>query len=170
MLTLLGAMPHIWNNDSVDTSSRLWRYFKAERFLKSLATKTLYFASATQFEDPFEGAVGFHAQHTPEDELADFFETAFAQLRRLTKISCWHRADNESDAMWRLYAGQGKGLAVITSVDRLVTSLQPYRLAPHYGEERAWYGYVRYIDFASPRDERPSKLGQIGRASCRERV
>jgi hypothetical protein len=67
-------------------------------------------------------------------------------MRRLTKVSCWHQADYESDAMWKLYAASGKGISVRTTTTRLAASLEPFRLAPTYGEEVPWWGTVKYVD------------------------
>lgn len=38
----------------------------------------------------------------PRYSNLDHLDRAFAELRRLTKINCWHRADYESDAMWTI--------------------------------------------------------------------
>ena len=35
----------------------LWMYLRPERFINTLETRTMYFASANQFNDDFEGAV-----------------------------------------------------------------------------------------------------------------
>lgn len=50
-------MRPIWSDEGV-ADEPLWRYFQPERFLTSVQSRTLYFASARQFEDPFEGAIG----------------------------------------------------------------------------------------------------------------
>ena len=47
----------IIGDESIDMAEPLWRYFKTERFLELLRNSSLYFSSARQFEDPFEGAV-----------------------------------------------------------------------------------------------------------------
>lgn len=44
-------------NEKIDMDESLWRYFKVNRFLELLNSNKIYFASARQFEDPFEGAV-----------------------------------------------------------------------------------------------------------------
>jgi len=35
----------------------LWKYFQTERFISTLSDNQIYFASANQFSDRFEGAV-----------------------------------------------------------------------------------------------------------------
>lgn len=141
-------MRSIWHDEDVKDEP-LWRYFQPERFLAALQSRTLYFASARQFVDPFEGSVAVLPHDTPVDprySQLEGFDRAFEELRRLTKISCWHRAEYESDAMWKLYAATRKGVAVRTSTERLRRALLPFRLAPHYGEEEPYWGAIRYVD------------------------
>lgn len=141
-------MRHIWNDESV-VDEVLWRYFKPGRFESTMNSRRLYFAAARQFDDPFEGAVAVLPHDFPVDPRytqMDHAERAFEQLRRLTKISSWHRAEYESDAMWKLYAATRKGVAIRTTTERLRLSLAPFRLAPEYGEEVPYWGPVHYVD------------------------
>lgn len=145
---------HIVGDQELNMSEPLWRYFKTERFIDLLQSKQLYFASARQFEDPFEGAVAVLPPGFPVDPryaTQESGEQAFEELRRLTKISCWHRASYESDAMWQLYAGLRKGVAVRTSPERITCAIKPFRLKPEYGEEALWMGNVRYLDLLKVR-------------------
>lgn len=140
-------MRSIWNEGIPDEP--LWRYFKPERIESVVTSNFLHFASARQFEDRFEGAVAVIPPGLPVDPRYDepeFEESAFEELRRLTKICCWHRSDYESDAMWKLYAGSRKGVAIRTTTERLRSALLPFRLAPQYGEEVPYWGSVRYVD------------------------
>jgi hypothetical protein len=141
-------------NESIELEEPLWRYFKTERFLDLLATGNLYFASARQFQDPFEGAVAVLPHGFPVDPRypePHFGERAFEELRRLTKISCWHRASYESDAMWQLYAGDWKGIALRTTPARIADAAALFRLKPEYGHEELWAGRVRYVDLLKER-------------------
>ena len=36
-----------------------------------------------------------------------------------TAVSCWHRNDGESAAMWAIYTGLGEGIAITTSIERM---------------------------------------------------
>jgi hypothetical protein len=147
-------MRDIWSDAKVDANEPLWRYFRATRFIDSVQLSTLHFAAATQFQDRFEGAVAIQPADFPIDprypEL-DTAERAFERLRRLTKLSCWHRADYESDAMWKLYAAAHKGVAIRTTAGRLRSALKPFRLAPTYGEEVPFLGDIRYADLLEVR-------------------
>lgn len=139
---------------TIDWEEPLWRYFKTEHFLELLKTGQLYFASANQFQDPFEGAVAILPPEFPVDpRFAEpaIDEQSFDELRRLTKINCWHRAAYESDAMWQLYSGGGKGIAVLTNAGRIEAAAKPFRLKPEFAHEDLWAGYVRYVDLLKER-------------------
>ena len=139
---------------AVEGSETLWKYFRLDRFLSVLKESRLYFASANEFIDPFEGAVAVQINGPPPDRRyaeIEGAERAFFELKRLTKISCWHRAAYESDAMWKLYAGQHKGIAICTTPDRMRAAFKPFRLKPEYGVEDLWGGPVRYIDLTQMR-------------------
>lgn len=147
-------MRSVWKDEEVSPDQPLWRYFRAERFVESLQSCALYFPSARQFEDPFEGAVAVLPHDWPIDPRYGELENAdkaFEELRRLTKISCWHCADYESDAMWKLYAASSKGVAVRTTAARLQAALHPFRLAPDYGEEEPFWGRIRYVHLHAER-------------------
>ena len=141
-------------DQKLDLTEPLWRYLKTERFLEILESSQLYFASAWEFEDPFEGAVAVLPAGFPIDPRyadPDMFEEAFRELRRLTKISCWHRASYESDAMWRLYAGSRKGVAICTNAERIKAAARPFRLKSSYDPENLWAGNVVYVDLLRER-------------------
>ncbi len=151
-------------DEPIDQEEPLWRYFKTGRFLELLASGDLYFASAREFQDPFEGATAVIPPEIPVDHrypiIGEPLERAFEELRRLTKISCWHRASYESDAMWQLYAGSWKGVAIRTTPGRIASAAEPFRLQPHHRDaEDLWAGNVKYVDLMQER----LRVSMIGR-------
>ena len=146
-------MQYIWENE-IKGSENLWRYLTTERFVNLIECAHLYFAAANQFEDPFEGAVAIQPYDFPIDpryQEGDTSERSFRELKRLTKINCWHLSDYESNAMWNLYADTRKGVAICSTPDRIKKALQPFKLAPKYGAENLWAGLVRYEDLLKVR-------------------
>lgn len=143
--------------DTPDWNEQLWRYLKTKRFIELIDTSSLYFSSAREFEDQFEGAVAVIPAGIPIDpryvdlELGD---SAFEQLRRLTKVSCWHRADYESDAMWKLYANFHKGIAIRSTTQRIRDAAKPYRIQPEFDQEVLVGGNVEYVDMLKERVDR----------------
>ncbi len=126
-------------------------------------TREIYFASAREFQDPFEGATSVVPPGAQIDTRiasgGEPPEHEFEALRRLTKISCWHRSNFESDAMWQLYAGAWKGVAICTSPGRIGSAAATFRLEPHHKGEDLWGGNVRYVDLVQER----LKASMIGR-------
>lgn len=143
--------------DTPDWNEQLWRYLKIERFIELIDTSRLYFSSAREFDDQFEGAVAvIPAGNSIDPRYVDleFGNSAFEQLRRLTKVSCWHRADYESDAMWKLYANLHKGVAIRSTVQRIWDAAKPYRIQPEFDQEVLFGGNVEYIDLLGERLDR----------------
>lgn len=153
-LVLKGDNLRLIRDESLDMAEPLWRYFTTGRFLELLQSGQLYFAAARQFEDPFEGAVAVLKPGFPVDSryaLRESGEKAFEELRRLTKVSCWHRSAYECDAMWKLYAGSRKGVAIRTNAGRIQAAAKPFRLKPNFGHEDLWAGNVNYVDLLKNR-------------------
>ena len=141
-------------NATIRRNELLWRYMSIERFEDVVMRSQLYFAAATQFPDDFEGAVAIMPPGFPVDpryETMDHTERAFHGLKQLTKISCWHRADYESNMMWKLYGDTDKGVAIRSTYDRMQVACRPFRLAPNYGAETIFAGPVTYVDFLEVR-------------------
>lgn len=129
----------------------------------------MYFASPNQFKDPFEGAVAVQtdvAAADPRYAEMEHTEKAFFELKRLTKLNCWHRAEYESDAMWKLYSGESKGVALCSSPARMRKALSPFRLKPEYAEEELWGSPVRYVDLTQVR----MKAGMLDRFFVKHRA
>lgn len=148
----------------IDWKETLWRYCTVERFDWIVNNRRIYFASANQFSDPFEGAVAVQTNVPPPDPRyaeMERGERAFLELKRLTKLNCWHRAEYESDAMWKLYSGESKGVAICSTPERMRDAFTPFRLRPDYGHEDLWGGPVRYVDLTQVRMRRAGILGRF---------
>jgi hypothetical protein len=138
----------------INWNTKIWKYFRTERFMESMSGDYLYFSAAFQFEDLFEGAVAIQSPEYKTDPRYDEYEDAedaFNELKRLTKISCWHEFDYENDAMWKLYAESRKGIAVYTTPKKLKEYIEPFRLKPEYGIEELHIGNVKYLDLGTNR-------------------
>jgi len=149
IVRLRGIAMRTFDNDVFDNEMCIWKYMRLTRFMDMLENQQIYFAAATEFTDPFEGAVAVQPHDWPVDDRyvePEMFERAFEALRRLTKISCWHIEDYESTAMWDLYSGFGKGVAISSNPLRVSEGLENFRLKPEFGVEDLWGGQVQYHD------------------------
>lgn len=145
---------------AIDPETKIWRYMDLAKFVSMLATRTLYFACPTQFEDKWEGYVpnresdyllsparininmvdltknedGLKALKWYRDKLSAGMCSAGISLG----VSCWHQNATESDAMWKLYSLAGQGIAIESTVGRLKDSL---------GKMEYELDWVKYVDF-----------------------
>jgi hypothetical protein len=106
-----------------DGNLSIWRYLDLPRLVWILSNHQLPFVRIGLFSDPFEGAV-------PEwYDIDDPERTAHDQVRSLIRnqmfVSCWYADPDESEAMWRLYCGEGNGVALRTTYEALDASLPP---------------------------------------------
>jgi hypothetical protein len=148
-------MPYVDHPLFIAPSNRdatLWRYLDFAKFIALLQTKALWFPRADLLGDPFEGsftmpATEYYRQMMPPEDhrivevLGPQTEAISRRMPQFHHISCWHAEEYESAAMWAVYGGQGKGIAVKTTFARLVGSFQ--------GSDQIFVGLVRYIDYGS---------------------
>jgi hypothetical protein len=74
---------------------------------------------------------GYPLTHAERETLQASLEDLRTSLRRIlpaiaktTVVNCWHASESESEAMWRLYAENGKAVAIETTLDALKESIQ----------------------------------------------
>lgn len=125
---------------------RIWRYMDFAKFVSLLNSESLYFPTADNFEDVFEGSM----PRREYEGLRDFFvsigrprdiEGLIAMSdKKQHAISCWHMNDYESAAMWKLYLSTNEGIAVQSTYRMIKQALDSSDLPIHLGK-------VNYIDY-----------------------
>lgn len=152
----------IYPGYEMNLADTVWRYLKPERLLQILDTHKIYFASAKQFEDNFEGAVRISPKRIKEEGktfLGELADDAFKELKRLTKICCWNQFSYECDGMWKLYAADKKGIAIVSTPERIIKSIKDYRIKPEYGIEKSYIGKIKYVSL----ETQDAEWNEIGR-------
>ena len=131
-------------HDSFETPPRsagLWRYFDFTKFVSLLEKQALFFSSAANFSDPFEGAYPIRNLELVPEDYRPQKQASTKSLRDVLFVNCWHMSDSESEAMWRLYSAWDQGIAIRTTVHRLIKSLKC--------DADIYIGAVNYIDFST---------------------
>lgn len=131
-----------------DPDIAIWRYMDLPKLVSMFARRALWFARADTLGDAHEGAYGSFnvsmraALYTdiPPDRLNQISEFTRQTVRR-TYVNCWHMAEVESVAMWRVYAPLGQGVAVRSTYRRLTENL--------LCSDPVYIGVVRYVDPAA---------------------
>jgi hypothetical protein len=141
------------------------------KFIAMLEDNALFFSRGDRFRDRFEGSVPKKlaeelrilwieqqrdSQSPLDEKQAKQRYDKLAQLdRKLVAINCWYMDDSESDAMWQLYLkGAGEGVAIRSTVGRLIAALEGERRDVHIG-------IVDYIDYESDEFESRSRFSQF---------
>ena len=137
----------------LDENATIWRYMDMPKLASMLATRSVFFTQLPHLGDPFEGTLikavkdGVaemqpiiaekhpHLLRTQEEHTNNIMAS-----RSYAYASCWHRNEYESAAMWFQYAKDGFGVAVKSSLGRLVDSFRTV-------EEDVWIGQINYHDY-----------------------
>ena len=96
----------------------VWRYFGIAEWLSLLTTSELFFSRLDLLGDNFEGY--FPVLENQHSKVLHHFAWAW---RYHWYVNCWTIADGESMVMWRLYASSTEGVAVRTTVGRILDAL-----------------------------------------------
>jgi hypothetical protein len=118
-------------------AEKVWRYMSFARFVWLLQKRQLWLSRADLLGDPWEIAlVGDQlkfviARHPPTDifskqprESAEERSARIIKLwRRKTYVNCWSTSEHESHALWRIYCGSAEGVALQTTLAKLMDSV-----------------------------------------------
>ena len=141
-----------------ELSTSLWRYMDFSKFIAMLVNTKLYMSRIDLLGDKYEGWIPSSPRY------GGFFKKQFEEHDRELKkispkerkryyVSCWHSNEEQSDAMWKLYAKGNEGLAIRTTTKNLHDSLKD---AP----EELWHYKVIY----SNSEREPAHGGSMLRA------
>ncbi|MGA3285198.1 MAG: hypothetical protein ABSD57_12180 [Verrucomicrobiota bacterium] len=119
-----------------------------EKFCWLLEKSALYHTRLDQLGDPFEGAItDAYARMRNTGEIEPYFSSKeyepwiFKSGRFHQFATCWHASEHESDALWKLYAPGGAGIAIVSTM----ACIEQYvDLTPHM---HGILGQVEYADF-----------------------
>lgn len=99
------------------------------KYVSLLHMRCLYFCRADQLRevDKWEGSLYFSKLlREAKPDVAEQFASQMHFFDYTMFVNCWHRNQNESYAMWRLYASRQYGIAVCSTFGRLKKSLENY--------------------------------------------
>ena len=112
------------------------RYMNFAKFMSLLESRALYFAPASQFQDPYEGTHTDADEAEVEEQLRQLGfdelgletarrarETVTTHNRQAVLVSCWNIGDRESRAMWKEYGEWNEAVAIACTVGDLREAL-----------------------------------------------
>ena len=138
-----------------DRNIKIWRYMKLPQLIDFLETRSLYFARADTFDDPYEGTwtesdvvarerafKEMPAEYKSKVDPARYWRLIESMTRlqiETTYINGWHGGETENIAMWDLY-GKMPGSVVIQSTYKKLMEALP---------DKSYLGMVKYQDYSS---------------------
>src|SRR6266404_3775496 len=132
----------------VDPSTKVWRYFDLPKFVWLLEHKELFFPSLNMLADPHEGANTkryielmnhFYANQEHGEKLLAQIREYSKDARKTMHVNCWNIGESESEAMWRLYCPDSQGVAIQSTCEKLVASVDD--------DPQVFIGCVIYLDY-----------------------
>jgi hypothetical protein len=132
-----------WRDDIKTPSDErvIWRYLAIEKYIDLLYRKKLYLCRLDKFEDPWEGewTESYIDRNPYARECLEGRDGLINEIKTWYFISCWHLAEHESVAMWKIYSSEHAGIAIKTTIGKLKKSCTDEKQQIHIGE-------VEYID------------------------
>jgi len=139
--------------------TKIWRYLDFTKFVYLIMNKSLYFSRPDKLSDPFEGVLPdknlknmisrnkkkletfFPDKDFSEVNSSEFVSGVFKDIRSKTAVNCWHINNYESDAMWKIYSENSKGISIQSTYNRLKECFSDIN------ERHIFIGEVEYINF-----------------------
>lgn len=111
-----------------DIDTPVWRYMDMYKFQSLLEDKKLYLCRADLLQERFEGTYSRQQITGMDDWLTNIGATGMSETeierrrkdRRTTYISSWCMSDCDLDLMWKGYVRNPPGVAIKSSIRRLI--------------------------------------------------
>ncbi|MWG34166.1 hypothetical protein [Halomarina oriensis] len=146
--------------EAPEGESVLWKYMDLTKFVSLLEKEALFFSQVAGLSDAFEGSIPSEnltfrdlrkGDNSDTDSIGQYRKLLNEELRYYTFVDCWHINELESVAMWDLYTTRGNGIAITTTVEQYMNSLE------NSGYE-TYAGALNYIDYRNESAPRYSSL------------
>jgi hypothetical protein len=127
------------NVELPDKKQAIWRYMDFTSFVSIIDSSKLHFTRVDQLPDPFEGSFPMgNVERRREDNAQSQY---YKKHVKYTFVSCWHINNYQSAAMWKLYLQSNEGIAIRSSVGRLIDSLVDKKYDIYVGK-------IEYISYS----------------------
>lgn len=119
----------------------IWHYFSLAKFLGLLDKSALYFCRHDKFDDSFEGMLSEKDKQIFDSLQPGMSKNVVGDGSGCYYSNCWTKSKIDEYVLWKTYASLKDGVAVKTTVERLINSLD-------VSDKRLVYiSYVLYIDY-----------------------
>ena len=140
----------------------IWHYMSIPRFMYLLNRRKLFFSRVDHLEDKAEILVSEIEKKYWKGILHNDLEPWVERERKRIFINCWIKSNIEISTMWSAYAEQGTGVAIKSTVDRLMGSYE--------GDTHISILDVNYIDHRVSTVQPPGKVENVLRFFATKRI
>ncbi len=114
---------------------KIWKYMDFTKFVSMLHYKSLHFTRVDTLKDPYDASITSYFVEiidAPESDIKRIKE-AEKERRKKLFVNCWHiNNDTDSAALWKVYMKSDEGIAIQTTVSKLVTVLEASKNDLHF--------------------------------------
>lgn len=128
--------------DKPDFHQRIWHYFSLSKFLGLIEKSSLYLCRHDKFDDSFEGGLSEMDKKYFESVHPGMHEYMTGDKVGCYYSNCWTKSDIDEYVLWNSYASLKDGIAVQSTVERLIASLNIK------GEQDVYISDVLYLDYS----------------------
>jgi len=127
--------------------TKVWRYLDISKLIDLLSRKSIFLSRLDLHGDQHEGTItklnlierkiqfktlGLSKTYPSMEEVAK-------KANKTTFINCWYLDNHESEAMWKIYCPDNKGVAIQTTYRKLIKSI-------NY-DDSLYIGQITYVDY-----------------------
>lgn len=124
-----------------DRVLKIWHYYSLPKFLSLLHTSSLYLCRHDKYGDDFEGKLSTMDKKFFDDKSKGILKGKEEDSFGCSYSSCWTRSDVDEFVLWNSYSSIEDGVAVQSTIGRVIDSLDSQ-------DPRAIYiSEVNYIDY-----------------------
>lgn len=142
-IIMFKAHPDLQNPDPTQS---IWHYFSLPKFFGLLNSSSLYFCRSDKYDDLSEGSL------TQKDK--EYFSKYSFDSNRINGdglgcvySNCWTRSEHDEYVLWKSYASLTDGIAIKTTVKRLIESLDQDDLRQVYASNVQYINYETEYSF-----------------------
>lgn len=130
-----------------EQNNKVWRYIDVSKLIDIISRKSLFLCRLDLLDDTHEGSftkIHFETRQTEYEKygISHVIPTLEKSNKNFPKsmfVNCWYFDNYESEAMWKLYCPDNKGVAIQTSYKKLVDSVS--------FDDYLYIGSIQYLDY-----------------------
>lgn len=138
---------HEYVANDIPDDTIVWKYFTIEKFLWFISHRELFFCCVDNFDDKTEFPVSDVLANQYRMSIDDLSKETI-RIKKKSYANCWTISDNESFEMWYKYADLRTGVALRSTVSKVMKCYK--------GKTNITLGKVRYLhqyESPQPQDE-----------------